>query len=184
VLIYPNDLKIIDAISKLYSKERLFYCFDDGVGTGDDGFFEVLGVGHGDVNGSDSFDGRVEVVECFSFVDDSGDFSADAALGEAVLDSDEPAGLDDAADDGVAVQRLDGAQVDDFAGNALLRQLLRSLQRVLHAARVPHDRHVLPLPHHLRLPDGHHEVTRQHLLAHLEGLPVKILVLQENHHFS
>lgn len=93
-------------------------------------------------------------------MDDGCDFCAYAGLRKSVLNSDESAGLDDALDYGIAVERLDGPEVDDFAGNALLRQDLRRLQRVLNVAGVADYGGVLALSHDLSFADWNHVIRR------------------------
>jgi hypothetical protein len=91
-------------------------------------------------------------------VNDSCDLSPHSALRESVLDSHQTTRLNDALDDGVAVEWFDSPQVDDLAGNALLCQFFCGLEGVFDVAGVGDDGDVLALPHYLSLADRHHKI--------------------------
>ena len=58
-------------------------------------------------------DGAVEVIEGF-FIDDGGDFSGEASGAGVLVENDDFVGLLDRLGDGFAVERGDGAKVEDF----------------------------------------------------------------------
>jgi hypothetical protein len=91
---------------------------------GEGHLLEALGVGGGDLSTGDT-DGRsVQVVE--GVLGGQGDdLGGDTERGETGLDGHHGAGLLDGVDDGLEVERLDRAEVDDLSLNAVL--LLESL---------------------------------------------------------
>lgn len=91
---------------------------------GEGHLLETLGVRSGDLSTSDT-DGRsVQVVE--GVLGGQGDdLGGDTERGETGLDGHHGAGLLDGVDDGLEVERLDRAEVDDLSLNAVL--LLESL---------------------------------------------------------
>jgi hypothetical protein len=68
---------------------------------------------NGGVQTSDADDGAVEVVEGL-FVNDGGDFARKAAGAGVLVEDDDLVCLLHGLRDGLAVERRDGAQVDDF----------------------------------------------------------------------
>jgi hypothetical protein len=96
----------------------------DEVLIGEGHLLEALGVRGGDLSTGDT-DGRsVQVVE--GVLGGQGDdLGGDTERGEPGLDGHHGAGLLDGVDDGLEVERLDGAEVDDLSLNAVL--LLESL---------------------------------------------------------
>lgn len=96
---------------------------------------ELLGVRGGDLGAGDTDGGSLQVVK--GVLGGQGDnLGADAEAGEAGLDRHHVAGLLDRLDNGLDVERLDGAQVDDLGLDAvLLLQLLGRDQRLAHAPR-------------------------------------------------
>lgn len=91
---------------------------------GEGHLLEALGVRGGDLSTGDT-DGRsVQVVE--GVLGSQGDdLGGDTERGETGLDGHHGAGLLDGVDDGLEVEGLDGAEVDDLGLNAVL--LLESL---------------------------------------------------------
>jgi hypothetical protein len=65
------------------------------------------------VEAGDADDGAVEIVEGF-FVDDGGDFSGEASGAGVLVEDDDFVGLLYGLRDGFAVERGEGAQVEDF----------------------------------------------------------------------
>ena len=108
-----------------------------------------------------------------------GDLGADAGERPALLDRDEAVGLLDRRDDGLDVERAQGAQIDHLGLDALLRQLLGGL-----AARActMREKAVIvtcsPGARDPRLADRHDEIG---VVRHREALAVEQLVLEEDH---
>ena len=165
------------------SLQSLLDSLDDGGGPGDHGVFQLLGIGHGDINRRNPLNRSIQIVKGVSFVDDGSYFGAYSRLREPILHGDQPTSLDHTCNDAVSIDRLDGPEVDDFAGNALFGQFLGSLQGVVDVAGVADDGDVLAFPHDLGLADRQHKILAQGLVAYLERLPVEIFVFQENHNF-
>lgn len=91
----------------------------DEVLVGEGHLLELLGVGGGDLSTGDT-DGRsVQVVEGV-LGGESNDLGGDTEGGEARLDGHHGTGLLDGVDDGLKVERLDGAEVDNLSLNAVL----------------------------------------------------------------
>lgn len=115
----------------------------DEVLVGEGHLLELLGVGGGDLGAGDA-DGRgVQVVEGV-LGGESDDLGGDTEGGEAGLDGHQAAGLLNGVDDGLEVEGLDGAEVDDLSLNAVL--LLESLggdERLADAAGEGDDGEVL-----------------------------------------
>ena len=110
---------------------------------GEGHLLETLGVGSGDLSASDT-DGRsVQVVE--GVLGGQGDdLGGDTERGETGLDGHHGAGLLDGVDDGLEVERLDGAEVDDLSLNAvLLLEVLGGDERLADAAGVGDNGEVL-----------------------------------------
>jgi hypothetical protein len=110
---------------------------------GEGHLLEALGVGGGDLSTGDT-DGRsVQVVE--GVLGGQGDdLGGDTERGETGLDGHHCAGLLDGVDDGLEVEGLDGAEVDNLSLNAVL--LLESLsgdERLADAAGEGDDGEVL-----------------------------------------
>ena len=82
------------------------------------------------------------------------------------------------ADHGFDVQRAQGAKIDHFGIDALVRQLLGGFQRQADADRIGHQRHILALLDHARLADGQDEIVD---LRHVEGAAIDDFVFQEDH---
>ena len=119
---------------------------------------------------------RIQIVE--GVLDHPGhDLGPDAHRPPAFLGRDQTAGLLDALDDGLVVQRAQGAQVDDLAADALLRQLLGGLQGKADHAAVGGDGDVGALAADLGLADRHDIVLD---LRHIELDAVHHLVLEED----
>jgi hypothetical protein len=75
--------------------------------------------------------------------------------GMGLIDHHQAAGLLDAFEDGVGVQRRGGAQVDDLAVDAGLLQLGGGLLGLLHHAADGHDGHVVAFADHGGFAEGH-----------------------------
>lgn len=110
---------------------------------GEGHLLELLGVRSGDLSTSDT-DGRsVQVVEGV-LGGEGDDLGGDTEGGEARLDGHHGAGLLDGVDDGLDVEGLDGAEVDDLSLNAvLLLEVLGGDERLADAAGVGDDGEVL-----------------------------------------
>ena len=129
--------------TSLCHAEQLGGVVDDCVLLGEAELLELLGVRGGDLSASDAGRGRLEVVEGV-LAGEGHDLGGDAVAGEARLDAQHVAGLLDALDDGLNVQRLDAAQVDHLGLDAvLLLQLLGGNERLADAAREGDDGEVL-----------------------------------------
>ena len=86
---------------------------DDAIGGGELQRFERGAVDGGGVEGADTLDGGVEVVEG-AFLDHAGDLRGDAAEGFVFVDQDGAVGFSHAGQDGFFVQRTNTAEVDDL----------------------------------------------------------------------
>lgn len=119
----PPHCRLCDDAGYLHAEELGGVLLDE-VLVGEGHLLETLGVGSGDLSASDT-DGRsVQVVE--GVLGGQGDdLGGDTERGETGLDGHHGAGLLDGVDDGLEVERLDGAEVDDLSLNAVL--LLESL---------------------------------------------------------
>lgn len=115
----------------------------DQVLVGEGHLLELLGVRGGDLGASDT-DGRgVQVVEGV-LGGQGNELGSNAEGREAGLDSHHGAGLLDRVDDGLDVERLDGAEVDDLGLDAvLLFQTLGGDERLTDAAGEGDDGEIL-----------------------------------------
>src|SRR5690606_30207170 len=96
----------------------------------------------------------VQVVE--GVLDHAGDhFGADAHRTPALFGRDQAVGLLDALDDGLVVQRTQGANVDDLDRNALAGQLFGGLQGETDHAAVGRDGDVRAFAANLGFADRH-----------------------------
>lgn len=80
---------------------------------------QLLGVGSGHLRAGDPDRGSLQVVEA-ELAGESDQLGADAEAGETALDGHHDAGLLNGADDGLYVEGLDGAEVNDFRLDAVL----------------------------------------------------------------
>ncbi len=106
------------------------------------------------------------------------DFRGHAGKGGALVDDDQPIGLDDRLHDRLDVERLDGARVDHFRLVALLFERLRGVHRDVVALAVRHDRHVVALPRHAGRADRDRVIA---FLTHLSPHAVHELTLKKDH---
>src|SRR5579862_6465643 len=115
---------------------------------------EIGGVGQRHVLAADPRHRRIEPIEG-ALHDLRRDLRADAREGPTLLDRDDAVGLLDGGEDGLDVERPDGAKVDHFRRDALARERLSSPERNLHHARMRHHRDRLAREQHARLADRH-----------------------------
>lgn len=116
-------LNLSDGAGYLHAEELGGVLLDE-VLVGESHLLELLGVRGGDLGAGDT-DGRsVQVVEGV-LGGQGNDLGGDTERGETGLDGHHGAGLLDRVDDGLEVEGLDGAEVDDLSLNAVL--LLESL---------------------------------------------------------
>ena len=101
-----------------------------------------------------------------------GNLGTDAGKRPAFLDTHNTVGFLDALDNGVAVQRANGAQVNHFRINPLLRQLLCGLQSLADHDGIRNDCDVLAFALDFCTPNGNNEFL---ICRHFKTLPV--------HHF-
>ena len=128
---------------RLCDAEQLSGVVDNSVLLGEGQLLELLGVRCRDLSAGDTGRGCLEVVEGV-LAGEGHDLGGDAEAGEAGLDAQHVAGLLDRLDDGLDVERLDAAQVDDFGFDAVFAlQLLRGDERLADAAREGDDGEVL-----------------------------------------
>lgn len=128
---------------RLCDAEQLGGVVDNGVLLGEGQLLELLGVRCGDLSAGDAGRGRLEVVEGV-LAGEGHDLRGDTEAGETGLDAQHVAGLLDRLDDGLDVEGLDGAQVDDFGLDAVFAlQLLGGDERLADAAREGDDGEVL-----------------------------------------
>lgn len=110
---------------------------------GEGQLLELLRVGGGDLGASDTDRRRLQVVEGV-LAGQGEDLGANTERGETGLDRHQVAGLLDRLDDGLDVEGLDGAQVDDLGLDAVLAlELLSSNERLADAAGEGDDGEVL-----------------------------------------
>mgnify|MGYP006998890645 CR=1 FL=1 len=110
---------------------------------------------------------------------ESQDLGADTESREAGLDAEQAVGLLDGVDDRFDIQWLDGAEVDDFALNAvLLLDVLGGSHGLSDATGEGHDREILSGALDFGFSEGNDEVVFLGGFAHGEGLAVKELVLK------
>ena len=105
------------------------------------------------------------------------DVGGEPAARVGLVDDDEPAGVLDALEDRVHVERRRRARVDDLARDALAGELVGRLLGELHHAPERDDRHVVALAHDVGLA----ERDRVRLLGHVALERVEHLVLEEDH---
>jgi hypothetical protein len=128
---------------RLCDAEQLSGVVDNGVLLGERHLLELLGVRCGDLSAGDTGRGRLEVVKGV-LAGEGHDLAGDAEAGEAGLHAQHVAGLLDRLDDGLDVEGLDRAQVDDFGLDAVFAlQLLGGDERLADAARKGDDGEVL-----------------------------------------
>lgn len=124
----------------------------------------------------------IQVVKGVRFHDLGSNLGTHAVHGPTTLDSDEAVGLLDGADDGVNVERTDGAKIDDLdGGNALLFKAFSGLNGEADGPRVGDDGEVGALTLDLGLADGDEEILGLSGLGEVEGGTVHELILQDNH---
>mmetsp|Transcript_14404 Transcript_14404/g.51208 ORF Transcript_14404/g.51208 Transcript_14404/m.51208 type:complete len:421 (+) Transcript_14404:49-1311(+) len=141
---------------------------------------EGHGVGHGDVRAGDALDGCVEVVKGLRLHDDGAELRGDAALRPALLDGDEAVRLLDRADDGVAVDGPQRAEVDHLGADAHCFELLRRLEAHADHLGKGDKGDVGTLALDLGLADGQHKVVFLRLVREREGDAVEELVFEED----
>ena len=118
------------------------------------------GVRHG--VGVQSRHWRVQVVKG-QFIHGLAQLGAHAAHGPAFVGHEQAPGFLDAGRHGIDVERLDRAQVDDFAGNTLGLQLFSRLQGQQYDLTSRGDGQIGPRARHARHAKGHHMVAHRHL---------------------
>jgi hypothetical protein len=137
---------------------------DDCVDLGEAHILELLGVGGGDLSTGDTGGGRLKVVEGV-LAGQGHDLRGDTERGEARLDAEHVARLLDRLDNGLNVEGLNRAQVDDLSLDAVLvLELLSGDQRLADAAGEGDDGQVLALALNLGL-------------AELRGVSLVLLLL-------
>lgn len=147
---------------------------------GEGKLLQLLCVGGGDLGAGDTLGGGVKVVEGVLHGEGE-DLGADAEGGVAGLDDQQAVGLLDGVDDGLEVEGLDGAQVEDLGLDAvLLLEVLGGDQGLADAAGDGDDGQVLAGALDLGLAEGDDEVVLLRGLAHGEGLAVQQLVLEDD----
>lgn len=152
---------------------------DEGLG-GEGHLLELLGVGRRDLGAGDTLGGRVKVVEGVLH-GECEDLGADAESRVSRLDDHQTVGLLDGLDNGLEVEGLDGAQVEDLGLDAVvLLEVLGGDEGLAHAARHGDDGQVLAGALDLGLAEGDDEVALLGGLAHGEGLAVHELVLEDD----
>jgi hypothetical protein len=92
---------------------------DDDLGGRELEGFERRAVNRRRIEAAHALHGGVEFVKD-ALLDHVGDLGADAAVGLVFLDVDGAVRLGDGFEDGVLVQRADGAEIDDFGADAVL----------------------------------------------------------------
>src|SRR5262249_8757810 len=121
---------------------------------GKDGAFEGVTVGHGHVERCDPLHRRIQIVVA-STVNALGNLRPDPTKSEILLDDHHSIRLSDRAKDDLFIQRLQGAGIDDFRLDAILRQFLGDLEGHLrHHLGPGYDGQVIPRPLDLSLSQG------------------------------
>lgn len=141
---------------------------------------ELLGIGSGDLSTSDTLGRAVEVVK--GVLHGQGEnLGADTKGGEARLDRQEAARLLDRVDNGLDVEGLDGAQVNDLGLDAVvLLEVLGGNQGLADAAGEGDNGQVGAGALNLGLAKGNDKVVLLGGLGHGEGLAVEELVLEDD----
>src|ERR671915_403997 len=140
------------------------------------GLLERLGIGHGNVGACHALHGGVEPVERL-LLDQRGEVGAHAAVRPTLLDDHGAVGLLDGLEDGVEVERAQGAGIDPLRLDlVLLGELLGRLCGGDRPARDADDGHVVALAADGGLAEAH----RAAVLGHLAALAVERLVLDED----
>lgn len=163
---------------------------------------QLLRVWRWDLSASNADRGSPEVVECI-FGGQGNQLSADSKAGEARFHSHHVARLLHRLDDGLNIQRLDAAKVDDFSLDAILAlELLSRDQTLANASGEGDDRQILAraldlrfaklgydvssrprlqrLLHRFEMTYRNNEIVALRLFAHLKRQAVQQLVLQHN----
>jgi len=93
---------------------------------------------NGRVERGEAHDWAVEVVEGV-FVDDGGDFSGEASGARVLVKNNDFVGLLHGGDDCLAIERRDGAQVDDFQIDSFFAEDFRGFERCVQHGCVGDD---------------------------------------------
>src|ERR1043166_4403515 len=149
---------------------------DDALNVGEREPFEVLGVGHRRVRAGDAADGGVQIVEG-ALHDLRADLGGDAAEGVRLFGDDDAVRLLHRVDDGLDVERADGARVNDLDRDALTFQLLGGLQGERHGHRARDDGRVRPFALHVGAAQRDEEVF---FLRHFALEAVHALLFEED----
>ena len=173
----------MNKISKFDTLKNFSDCLDNSGWSWHYGLFEIFGIWHWDVDGSDSFYWGIQMEKGVSLMNTSCDFSSNSAGWEAVLNSDQSVGLLDAVDDCFSIEGFDCSQVDDLTADSLFGELLGGLEGVLYVSRVSDKSDVLAFSHDLCLSDWDDEVFVQCVVFDFEFFSVQVFVFQENNNF-
>ncbi len=139
--------------------------------------FQGLRERHRGVLGAQPLDRRVEVVER-ELADLGRDFTAESAKADRLVDHHRAVGLAHRGQDGLDVERVEGAQVDYFDLGPLAGQLLGRFEGEINLPRIGHDGRRVAAAHHLGLAE------RNEVLAGRDrsAAPVQGLVFKEADH--
>ena len=143
-----------------------------------DGVFEVRVVGDPGVLGRDPANRGVQILEQL-IGDAGGDLRAVAETARVLVNHEDPIRPPHAAPDGFPVVGREGAEVQDFHGNAVPGRFPGGEFGAMDERAESDERQVLAGPHGARLPEGNHEVGSG-IGALVVGLPVQMLVLEED----
>lgn len=158
--------------SKTLQPQKLGGLADDGVLLGEGHVLEAKGVRSGDLSTGDTDSGGSQVVETVLH-GQSKDLGGNTEHGVAGLDGHQAASLLERGNDGLNIEGLDGAQVDNLGLDAvLLLELGGGSQGLADAAGEGDDGQVLAGTLNLGLANGQDEVALLGGLAHGEGLTV------------
>ena len=162
---------------------RNFLCngedlLDDALGVGELLVLDMRGVDGRGIDGADAFDRGVEVVKGV-VLNEGRDLSRNAAERFGLIDKDRTVGFFDAVDDGVLVERADGAEVDDLGVDVVLRlEFFRGFESVEHTATVGDEGNVGALAFDVGFSERNGEVAVGRI-GHVAFDPVEKSVLHE-----
>src|SRR4051812_16662791 len=130
----------------------------------------------GGIQAGDADYGTVEVVEGF-FVDDGGDFSGEASSAGVLVEDDDFVCLLHGLSDGFAIDRDQGAQVEDFEIDPFVFQDVRGFKRGVDHRGIGDDAEVLALPCEARFSNGDYIIVLRHFFFYAT---VEIFVFEED----
>src|SRR6056297_1950204 len=145
-------------------------------GGGQRQFLEIGGIGHRHVLAGAVDDRSVQIVER-AFHQRGRDVVADRRHGPAFFHGHAAIGFHDRGDDGVVIQRTQGAQVDHLGADAVLGQFVGGFHGIGHADPETDDGDIGALAPDARLAEGDGEIVQN---RNLEAFAVEDLVFKDH----